>query len=227
MVCRFKIVYYEFLNFYEICRKRENLQYKSVDEIFLFLMIKIEMLVHYEIDLHLGDAVINQSIQKINIPIWYYGIQIWGSSKPSNVRTIQAFHTHSNPIIKQLSSKEIPGNPSRRLKSGVRQLRRIWDTTLYSIHLLHRYQKVFYLASSALLYCEAIKNILNKWSNIIFHFAMSNNLSSRCNTQIVLISYYTRLYDNIFKNQSAQLTYTIYNIEISIGAIDVYPFPIP
>lgn len=84
------------------------------------------------------------------IPMWYYGIQIWGSAKQSNVRSIQAFqfirlsllsgapwyntndsfhkdvciptlkilprtptknhtkHTvpsHSNPIIKQLSSK--------------------------------------------------------------------------------------------------------------------------
>jgi len=26
-------------------------------------------------------------------PMWYYGIQIWGSAKPSNVRTIQAFQS--------------------------------------------------------------------------------------------------------------------------------------
>ncbi|KAF0771667.1 ribosome biogenesis protein TSR3 isoform X1 [Aphis craccivora] len=26
-------------------------------------------------------------------PMWSYGIQIWGSGKPSNVRTIQAFHS--------------------------------------------------------------------------------------------------------------------------------------
>uniref|UniRef100_A0A2S2PDV4 Putative RNA-directed DNA polymerase n=1 Tax=Schizaphis graminum TaxID=13262 RepID=A0A2S2PDV4_SCHGA len=93
-------------------------------------------------------------------PMWYYGIQLWGSAKPSNTRTIQAFQsiclrlisgalwyitneslhkdicipilnilakitykkthltfsTHSNPIITQLSSNQIPGNPPRRLK---------------------------------------------------------------------------------------------------------------
>ena len=93
-------------------------------------------------------------------PIWYYGIQLWGSAKPSNTKTIQAFQsiclrlisgapwyitneslhkdiciptlnslakitykkthktfsTHPNPLIIQLSSNQIPGNPPRRLK---------------------------------------------------------------------------------------------------------------
>ncbi|CAI6345142.1 unnamed protein product [Macrosiphum euphorbiae] len=92
--------------------------------------------------------------------MWFYDIQLWGSAKPSNIRTIQAFQstclrllsgatgfisneslhkdfciptlnildmitykkthktysTHSNPIITQLSCKQIPGNPPRSLK---------------------------------------------------------------------------------------------------------------
>jgi hypothetical protein len=93
-------------------------------------------------------------------PIWYYGIQLWGSVKPFNTRTIQAFQSiclrlitgapwyitndslhkdiciptlnnlatltyiktpktfnaHTNPIITNLSSKQIPGNLPRGLK---------------------------------------------------------------------------------------------------------------
>jgi len=93
-------------------------------------------------------------------PIWSYGIQIWGSSKKTNVQKIQVFqskilrlitnappyvsnftlHTdlkipminevaktnytrfhkrllnHTNPLIANLSSTTLPGNPTRRLK---------------------------------------------------------------------------------------------------------------
>lgn len=93
-------------------------------------------------------------------PIWTYGIQLWGSAKPTNVNRIQRFqskvlraitkapfyvsnHTlhndltispvndvaktfyrrfnfnlqnHKNPLIKELASINIPGNPQKRLK---------------------------------------------------------------------------------------------------------------
>jgi hypothetical protein len=93
-------------------------------------------------------------------PAWTYGIQLWGSAKPSNTNTLQAFqsiclrlitsspwyftnnnlhkdlkiptlnqlakahyskfhsnlNSHSNPLIKQLSSTSLPGNVRRRLK---------------------------------------------------------------------------------------------------------------
>ena len=93
-------------------------------------------------------------------PVWSYGIQIWGSAKPSNIRPIQSFqnialrtitgapwymtnlqlhndlkvinvsdyakiHYHrfhsklnssTNPLIKDMASLHIPGNPPRRLK---------------------------------------------------------------------------------------------------------------
>lgn len=93
-------------------------------------------------------------------PIWTYGVQLWGSAKPSHTKRIQAiqnkilrtitqcpfyvtnntlhndlhiqfvndiartsyttlktkFHNHTNPLIQQMSTDFIPGNPARRLK---------------------------------------------------------------------------------------------------------------
>ena len=93
-------------------------------------------------------------------PVWTYGIQLWGTAKPSNTKSLQAFQSiclrvitsspwyftnnnlhkdlkipslnqlaklyyskfhnnlksHSNPLIKQLSSNSLPGNIRRRLK---------------------------------------------------------------------------------------------------------------
>jgi len=92
------------------------------------------------------------------MPIWTYGIQIWGAAKPFNLNEIQAFQSyfqsptnaskyvpnetlhsdfhintvsntasilykrfrlrlsfHYNPLISQLNSNIIPGNPPKKL----------------------------------------------------------------------------------------------------------------
>jgi hypothetical protein len=93
-------------------------------------------------------------------PVWSYGIQLWGSAKPSNINKIQIFQSkclrqitkapfyvsndtlhkdlsiptvqlvaktlykrfhsnlsnHRNPLISNLSTPSIPGDPGRRLK---------------------------------------------------------------------------------------------------------------